>query len=284
MTTRANVAGEAGRPGQDIAFELNGRHFRFRTRLPGDLSIPSAFFIGLPKAGSTLLNGLMRPITTAAGLSFWAPQELLFGMGVTAQDIPPEINAVFAPTGHAFGGFRSLPAGFVIPSFAAGRTILLVRDPRDMLTSLYFSLTQSHRLPGKTVGEAAAAAFRERRVEVNRTSIDAFALKRARLVANQFDSVADKLARIPHRLYRYEDVVFEKLWWTRDMIDYLGLTVSPDVVEQAVAANDKRPDVEDASRHVRKVVPGDHREKLRPETITELNARLEPILRRYRYL
>jgi hypothetical protein len=145
-------------------------------------------------------------------------------------------------------------------------------------------LARSHRAPGKAVGEAAAAAFSEQREEVNRTSIDAFVLERAKPVAHQFRALANKLSVIPRRLYKYEDVIFEKASWARDMVDYLGLTVTPGVIEAAVAAHDLWPDAEDATRHVRRVVPGDHREKLRPETIDQLNARLEPILRRYRYL
>jgi hypothetical protein len=270
-------------PARDIAFELDGRPFSFSMPAPGDPSIRSVFLVGLPKAGSTLLNGLMRSISKAAGLSFVPPQEILFGMGVAAQNIPPDVNAMFAPTGYAFGGFRSLPGGFALPAFAADRTVLLVRDPRDMLTSLYFSLAHSHRPPGDAVGGTAAAIFSEQRHEVNRTGIDAFALDRARLVVNQYRTIARKLAHIPHKLYRYEDVVFEKLSWARDMVDYLGLTVSPEVVSRAAAANDVRPDVENPAQHVRKVVPGDHREKLRAETIAELNERFEPILRRYRY-
>jgi hypothetical protein len=205
-------------------------------------------------------------------------------MGVEPRDIPTAVNGAFAAAGYAYGGFRSLPGGFSIPPFAAHRTILFVRDPRDMLTSLYFSLAHSHRPPGNAVGEALATAFREQREEVNRMSIDAFALERTNTVINQFRIVNKKLSGIPHRLYRYEDVVFEKLSWARDMVDYLGLTVSPSVIEAAVAANDMRPDVEDVTQHVRNVVPGDHRVKLRPETISELNTRLQPILRSYHYL
>ena len=152
-----------------------------------------------------------------------------------------------------------------------------------MLTSLYFSLAHSHRPPGNAVGEALATAFREQRKEVSRMSIDTFALERASTVINQFRIVDKKLSGIPHRLYRYEDVVFEKLSWVRDMVDYVGLTVPSAVIEAAVSANDVRPDSEDVTQHVRQVVPGDHREKLLPETITELNTRFQPILRRYDY-
>ncbi len=271
-------------PARAIAFELNGRQFTFRLPDPGDREIASVFLVGLPKAGSTLLNRLMQPITAAAGLSFVGLQETMYTMGVAPREIPAAVNAAFSPTGYVYGGFRSLPGGFAIPAFAADRTILLVRDPRDMLTSLYFSLASSHRPPGTAVGETLATAFKEQRDEANRTSIDAFALEKADIVSGQFRRVAQRLSGVPHKLYRYEDVVFEKMSWARSMIDYLGLSVPVSAIEKAVEDNDLRPDLEDPTRHVRKVVPGDHREKLRAETILQLNSRFEPILRRYHYL
>lgn len=269
---------------REIEFHLGERRFAFSAPPPGDGAVDSVFLVGLPKAGSTLLNRLMRPVVTASGLSFVGLQEIMYGMGVAAQDIPAEVNQAFQPKGYAFGAFRSLPGGLRLPQYATDRTVLLVRDPRDMLTSLYFSLARSHRPPGRAVGGALAETFEEQRQEVNRTSIDSFVLERAAIVAGQYRTVEAKLARIAHRLYRYEDIIFDKLSWSRDMTAYLGLTVAPDTLEQIVQANDVRPEVEDPAQHVRKVVPGDHREKLTSATIAELNLRLEPILRRYRYL
>ena len=281
--TPPKETGTAPRGAREIVFELNGHAFSFSTPPPGDTSIPSVFLIGLPKAGSTLLNRLMRPLTTAAGLSYVGLQETLFAMGVAAPAIPAEANAAFAPTGYAFGGFRSIPNGIVIPPYAADRTVLLVRDPRDMLTSLYFSLARSHRPPGTTVGEGLAESFNAQREAISQMGIDEFALERARMVLGQYRTVTNKLTGVPHRVYRYEDVIFDKLPWTRDMLDYLGLAPPPALIEKVVASNDVRPKVEDTSQHVRKVAPGDHREKLRPETIEALNVLFEPILRQHRY-
>ncbi len=283
MTSPTDDAAKPG-PAREIAFELNGRQFSFNVPRSGDPSIPSVFLVGLPKAGSTLLNRLMMPIVKAAGLSYVGLQETLFRMGVAPQHTPAAVNAAFAPAGYAFGSFRSLPGGFQLPPYASGRTILLVRDPRDMLTSLYFSLARSHAPPGKTVGDELAATFEERRRQTNSMSIDAFALARAPVVIDQYATVDAKLSSISHTLHRYEDIIFDKQSWAREMVAYLGLSVSADVLDSAVHANDVRPDVEDPAQHIRKVAPGDHREKLRPETIAQLNARFEPILRRYRYL
>ena len=75
---------------------------------------------------------------------------------------------------------------------------------------------------------------------VNRQGIDAFALQNAESVVGQFRSVKRKLRDIPHRRYRYEDVIFDKLAWVRDMLGYLQLDVASEVVERVVEANDVR--------------------------------------------
>ena len=103
------------------------------------------------------------------------------------------------------------------------------------------------------------------------------------MVASQYRVVEGKLRNIPHKLYRYEDIIFDKLAWANDMLAYLGLAAPAAVVERLVAQNDLRPPVEEITQHVRKVVPGDHREKLKTETIAELNTRLAPILEKYGY-
>jgi hypothetical protein len=272
---------------REIAFDLNGQGFTFTVPPPGDKAVASVFLVGLPKAGSTLLNTLMRPLTTAAGLTFVGLQEVMYRMGVPTGQIPPDVNAAFEPSGYTFGAFRSLPGAFELPPYAADRTIVLVRDPRDMLTSLYFSLARSHRPPGAAVGGIGgelAAKFQETREEVNRQGIDAFALENAEVVAGQFGRIRKKLSTIPHRLYRYEDIIFDKMAWARDMLGWLRLDLASAVIEEAVARNDVRPEVEDADQHIRKVSPGDHVEKLKADTIAELNARFEPILRRHHYL
>jgi hypothetical protein len=282
MTVASDQATPAGAE-REIVFHLDGRRHAFPVPPPGDETIPSVFLLSLPKAGSTLLNLMMKPMLTSAGLAYVGLQEVMYRMGVPTAAIPPEVNTAFQPQGYAFGGFRSLPGAFALPPYAGDRTILLVRDPRDMLTSLYFSLARSHRPPGESVGGALAAMFHEKREEVNRQGIDAFALENASVVLAQYRMIGKKLSGIPHKLYRYEDVIFDKLAWAQDMLAWLGLTVKPAVVARAVSNNDVRPEVEDPDKHVRKVAPGDHVEKLRADTIAKLDSRFEAILRRYDY-
>lgn len=266
-----------------VSFQIEGETVTLDPPPPGAADHPSVFFVGLPKAGSTLLNRIMRPLAEASGLTYYGVHEQLRAIGVRPSDFPAAINAVFLPTGYAFGGFRSLPGQMRLPAHASGRTVLLVRDPRDMLTSLFFSVAYSHAPPGTGAGGGLAERFEQRRSEASGGDIDEFVLRTMNTVVGQFRAVRNKLNGIDAKVFRYEDVVFDKLRWTEEMVEYLGMKVAPELVRETVAANDIRPQTEDATQHVRRVVPGDHAQKLKPQTIAALNEGFADVLGLYRY-
>ena len=237
--------------------------------------LPSVFIVGLVKSGSTLLNRIMRPITVAAGLNYSAPASEMFARGLKLKGAVID----FEPFGHAYGGFRDLP--WPLPTFGADRTVLLVRDPRDALTSLYFSVAYSHVPPGTADSPKLLAAFEARRARVRAMAIDDFVLQEAK---GQERLMRRILANTPrHRLYRYEEIIFDKLAWTVDMVEYLGLSPPPHLVSTVVARNDVLPAEDAPLEHVRHVTPGDHRDKLRPETIAALDARFGEVMNKLGY-
>lgn len=237
--------------------------------------VASIFIVGLVKSGSTLLNRMMRPLCETAGLRFHSPANDARQRGV-------ELSAAdwtFEPEGQAYGGFRNLP--WPLPDFAANRTVFLARDPRDALTSLYFSVAYSHRPPGSTDGAAMLERFEQRRSEVRAMSIDAFVLEEVAGFARRVEETLGHLRA--HRLYRYEDVIFDKQAWAADMLDYLGLSLPERRVAKIVERNDILPRDEDPRAHIRRVTPGDHREKLQASTIARLDDGLAPLLERLGY-
>lgn len=237
--------------------------------------LPSVFIVGLVKSGSTLLNRIMRPITMAAGLTYRSPPDEIFRRGLKLRE--QTIN--FEPFGYAYGGFRELP--WPLPDFGADRTVLLVRDPRDALTSLYFSLAFSHVPPGTADSPKLLQAFEARRARALAMDIDAFVLEEADRHARL---IKRALANTPrYRLYRYEEIIFDKQAWTTDMVEYLGLTAPPGLISNVVARNDVVPAQDAPLEHVRHVTPGDHRDKLRPETIAALDARFAHLMKKMGY-
>ncbi len=237
------------------------------------------FAFSIHKSGSTLFYNLLNRAMHRAGelgignaLRYVSISDQLFNAGVPetvlmAPAFPQTHNQRFDEDGTLYGGFRFVPA-FATNEFLAGKRIMvLVRDPRDVLTSLYFSQKKSHRVP---VGEGGA--FMEKlREQTQREDVDEFALRVARR-----GPWAARFARITEirslgASWRYEDVVFEKARWLDEILAYLEIDLPKASRDEFVRAEDIRPDHEDADKHIRQVTPGDHKRKLRADTIDELN-------------
>ena len=85
------------------------------------------------------------------------------------------------------------------------------------------------------------------------------------------------------KVYRYEDVIYEKEKWLSDVICNLGLQYKLKLVGNIAKQFDVIPGFENENEHVRQVHPGDHRKKLTPQTIQELNNLLSDFLKYFDY-
>jgi len=266
-----------------ITFEVGAAAHTVSLPEPGNIAIRSVFLIGLPKAGSTLLNLVMRPLCVKAGLSAFSLHNTFHDMGITAQDYPTKVDPLFVEYGYAYLGFRTWIARHAMPGAADGRVIFLVRDPRDMVVSQFFSQAFSHRPPGGTVGGEAIRKFEERRREIVKKNINKYVLEIADTVSRSYATTVKKLEAVGHKTWRYEDIIFEKQRWVEEMLDYLDLNVPDAMVKRVVGRHDLLPDAEEIHKHVRKVTPGDHRNKLSEGTIAKLNSVFSEILGRFDY-
>jgi hypothetical protein len=230
------------------------------------------FVFALHKSGSVLLNGIVSDLARAAGAPNCNVPEVLFRKGVKWKDVAAVPPDLFGRKGVIFSGFRRMPrAPFEIGFGAGDRAALLVRDPRDILVSLYFSIKFSHSIP-KDGGMRDRLV--ELRKEAEQTLIDDYVIDGAPRLARQYDLYREGLMGRGDsvlRVFRYEDVIFEKERWVADLADLFGFAV-PEAKRRKIAARyDLVPEKEDPSSHVRRVAPGDHREKLSPATIAKLD-------------
>ncbi len=267
----------------DRAVELRSGKTLIASLTPSKSEQPSVLSLALPKGGSVLLEKIMTGLCPHAGLGYFSLEHKLFERGLPVNDTPPEASRLFFPTGYCYGGFRRLPTSFEIPILESARKVLLVRDPRDMLVSLYFSITKSHRPPGTDAGKDALERFERDRAKVSQTPIGVFMKHRAERFATLYYSY-DRILDDPRlRVYRYEDVLYEKRRWVADICEWLGWDIPEKVREKVADKNDLIPGKENEGQHVRKAHPGDHREKLDDKTIDFLNELLAPILDRHGY-
>lgn len=232
---------------------------------------PTTYAFSLPKAGSVLLDSIMRPLSDHIGVTYVSLMGNFFNMGLAEQDVPEATSRVFADHGYCFGGFRAYPKTFEIPNLSTKKSTLLVRDPRDMLISHYFSMRSSHPDPRKVLTTSRTSLPRRDKALV--MSADEYALDLAGYYVRQFDRYIDVLDanRDLFTLFRYEDVIFNKRSLVADICSAFDWDASPRVINKIADKNDIVPRAENEAKHVRQVTPGDGMRKLQPETIEKLS-------------
>src|ERR1019366_9332914 len=93
-----------------------------------------------------------------------------------------------------------------------------------------------------------------------------------------------RVAKDPNTLVvKYEDYIFEKGALLRAIADHFGWTIDEMLIGLILEWADVRPDEENPVEFIRKVTPGDHREKLKRKTIRAMNFPLRPAMRLFGY-
>jgi hypothetical protein len=240
------------------------------SKLPERSDFPAVFAFSIHKAGSTMMHKMIREVCSAASIPGISIPDIMFLEGVNDWESDERLIAMIAP-GRVYYGFRQLPAFMKAPEFDLQnkKSVLLVRDPRDALVSQYFSLGGryfSHNLPDKNKD-----AFVEKVMATADLSIDAYVIKASNVHHQKLLAYKNNLNFGNVMLRRYEEIYFDKETFLRDIFSHFALDVDQEILKQVAADNDIRPDSEDPTKHIRKGAPGDHREKLQPETIARLN-------------
>lgn len=275
-----NCAGRAKTRREKVDAAASSPPVVFKVKDEADLlldvprSVPSLggpfLALGPHKSGTVLLNALLKDLSAAVGMPFFDLPGAAFSKGVNAEQMT-DSEGVLQQPGRLLGGFRTAWLGgedLVLAGTA--KAVVLVRDPRDILVSRYFSVARSHTIPG--TGKARESMLSQRK-QASDLTIDAWVIGSAASLAAVLDHWAAWVAKNAERVkvFRYEDVIFQKEQWLRDIDRWFGWNLPNELLGQIAAKHDIRPADEDASRHIRKVAPGDHKEKLKPETIAELN-------------
>lgn len=254
------------------------------SRAPAPGAFEQCYAFSIHKAGSTLMHKMIAEVCHAAGIPSLSIPDTLFREGIieSVSESEPDLAALLIP-GRVYYGFRFLspfvPAGD--PGLRQRPTVLLVRDPRDALVSQYYSYGGkhvSHRLPDKNKEQ-----FIEKARQTADLEIDEYVLQSARNYHRKLDAYKNALDMDAILLRRYEDIYFDKRRFLSEIFETFRLDVPSSIISSVAQQNDVRPDVEQVGKHVRKGAPGDHREKLRPETIARLNETFRDIGRHFGY-
>lgn len=247
----------------------------------------SVLFFTVHKCASSLMARLLTAVNRehlgltrvdAAGFAQLAKDSQ------TSRDAYAYITAnagkLFHPHGYLYGPLRRFVE---IDNLDRYRVSLMLRDPRDVLVSQYYSLAYSHPLP---FHRAAREEFLARREAARATDVDTFVLREVAWVRDVYETYWNRLVCEQNVTpLRYEDMWRDFGCWLSRFLQELELDLDSESLERLERrlAPKPAPKEESIHRHRRKGTPGDHREKLRKETVTQLNELLKAPLARFRY-
>jgi hypothetical protein len=154
----------------------------------------------------------------------------------------------------------------------------VLRDPRDVLVSHYYSLAYAH-----TVSNMKAA---RRRREVAAMGLDEFVLTKRYLseVQERYRAYLGQFTSAEKGFFRYEDMVGEPEVFLEQVLAFLGIAVSAEGIERILASQQFQTAEENKTSHRRSGRWGQFREKLGPETLRRLDEELAGLLEPWSHL
>lgn len=242
--------------------------------------LKSLMGVSMHKAGSSVTNGILKTFCRTCG---YKVDDISIAAG-NSEKSPPEVFVAaqehMQPTGFYYGMARG-PYVKDMPALANLRLVVQLRDPRDCITSAYFSYAKSH-VPPKD--PERRKKFEARRQNLQQKTIDDFAKDSAANYRMRMQVLSDLLADHPDALVlKYEEMVTDTDAWMNRIAAFLDLPMTDKLRAKLAEKGDFSTKGEDTSKHKRQVTPGDHARKLTPDTIAELNRELGPVMERFDY-
>ncbi|PHR50803.1 sulfotransferase domain-containing protein [Cycloclasticus sp.] len=244
---------------------------------------PSVYAFSLHKSGSTLLFNMLARLAPYAGQPYFSLQDQLFSQGIQHNPSTAKLalpNNFFQPKGYLFGGFRFYLDLYNIPNIQEHKKILLIRHPLDVLVSTYFSEVYSHKAPKKG---ALVQIWQKKREHAAKQSLESFVMDEYKPLLIKILSYKNMLNQPNFKLYRYEDIIYSKKDFLRDIVRFYEWNIADDVLTKIANQFDKFPSKEKKNDHVRQVHPGNYKKHLSYETISALENEFEAILYAFGY-
>jgi hypothetical protein len=218
------------------------------------------------KAASMLLYRLAKHVSMKAGIQFYS---------VNDGTLPPKVEdpIIFKKPNSCFCPIRFYAA---VPDIENYHIILHLRDPRDVLTSLFFLHAYSH--PRSVDGFNPSDDRREKWIG---NGIDEFVIENSATFLDRYNEYCDKLLDKENVIFlKYEHMVASFDGWFCEFISVFPLKQKTDVVNQIIETSESFFNIKEENKynHKRQIWPGDHKRKLKAETIEILSKTFEKVL------
>lgn len=237
---------------------------------------PSIIFYSLEKCGSTFVSSILKQLCQDLGMQWVGLGEYNWNFMNQINGSPEEISQLFKTHGYWYGYIRD-PRYWSFLDTQSYKKLLVLRDPRDVLTSRYFSFGKSHPIPKDN--PMYRKEFLKLKIEALKSEIDDYIIKLISSHISIYEYYIQQIITQPNIVFlTYEQMVGNFDVWLDMLLAGLELDVSPQLIEQIKREVNFTVEREDVYAHKRQVAPGDHRRKLKPETIEILNASFAEIL------
>lgn len=236
----------------------------------------SILFYTTFKCASVYVTKIFRKLVKDAGMIPIDLNSYAFETGESKEDLIIKTaldSGTFKTLGYFYGCFREFNE-WQIANIGQFKKILLLRDPRDVLTSLYFSHAYSHAIP--LLNQEELLGLREKALNM---TIDEYVIENIPKYVKIYQEYCQNLLKENNVLFiTYEKMVTDFDTWLDSIINFLGLNLNLELVSQIKNDADFKVKEENIYSHKRQVIPGEYKRKLKPETIEILNANFSEIL------
>lgn len=228
----------------------------------------SLMALSMHKAGSSITDQILVEICRARGYEIEQITKTVAALPLSEADAFVAHQDRIRDQGVYYGIARG-PYVDRLHVLSRLRIIVQLRDPRDCITSAYFSYRDSHLPPEDP---AKLVAFENRRAEINASTIDSYAVSQAQSYRRRMRNLLTILSTHPDALVlRYEEMVERTEDWLGRISTFLDQPITEDLRATLGGKISFRVPEENTARHKRQVTPGDHKRKLTPATIDRLN-------------
>ena len=235
---------------------------------------PSILFATIHKAASVYVWKVLKKVAQKRKIKSLNFDSHFFHEGHLNHKLSTEH---FERRGLLYGPFRS-GFGHIIDAqgenslnFDDYKIIIQLRDPRDALTSSYYSFLHSHCVPPKD--RQRIESIRKR---MSKLDIDQHVHGLAGFLEKQLTEYMSFFPQSNCLVLHYEDFVEQPMVWSHQIMNFLDIKGDPKVehiFQKMISETHKPPATENIHRHKRRVTPGDYATKLKPSTVSSLNQR-----------
>ena len=251
-------------------------HKLYKGSLKGTTPKKSVLLFTVHKSASVFFNWFLKELASETGHTYVDVNGYFGTMGpkgIEIQSSSEFTQKVFKKTGFMYGPLRNYIPVPVMNDYAV---ILLLRDPRDVLTSYYFSMKNSHPM-------VTPELIKKRQLALQNT-IDEYVLSLADRFVKTYTEYLDHVYGKPNVLFiKYEELITDFKSCLQKINSHCGLELNEQQLKTLDKSDSFKTKKEDPNAHIRKISSGDHKEKLKPETIEILNKKFDSILRTLNY-